>query len=107
VWPGFLIGMAGWAYILYEIFAGQAGKISADSAPPAVQSAFKLMRNIVTVGWAIYPVGYFVGYLAGSEPAESANMLNVVYNLADVVNKIAFGVIVWTVATSQSDSKAA
>lgn len=107
VWPGFLIGMAGWAYILYEIFAGQAGKISADSAPPAVQSAFKLMRNIVTVGWAIYPVGYFVGYLAGSEPAESANMLNVVYNLADVVNKIAFGVIVWTVATSQTDSKAA
>jgi bacteriorhodopsin len=107
VWPGFLIGMAGWAYILYEIFAGEAGKISADSAPPAVQSAFKLMRNIVTVGWAIYPVGYFVGYLAGSEPAESANMLNVVYNLADVVNKIAFGVIVWTVATSQTDSKAA
>ena len=108
VWPGFLIGMAGWAYILYEIFAGEAGKISADSAPPAVQSAFKLMRNIVTVGWAIYPVGYFVGYLAGNrEPAESANMLNVVYNLADVVNKIAFGVIVWTVATSQTDSKAA
>lgn len=107
VWPGFLIGMAGWAYILYEIFAGEAGKISAASAPPAVQSAFKLMRNIVTVGWAIYPIGYFVGYLAGSEPAASANMLNVVYNLADVVNKIAFGVIVWTVATSQTDSKAA
>jgi len=30
-------------------------------------------------------------------------MLNVVYNFADVVNKIAFGVIIWTVATSQSD----
>ena len=22
---GFIIGMAGWAYILYEIFAGEAG----------------------------------------------------------------------------------
>ena len=103
VWPGFLIGMGGWAFILYEVFAGQASKINADSAPPSVQGAFKLMRNIVTVGWAIYPVGYFVGYLMGSDPKESANMLNVVYNLADVVNKIAFGVIIWTVATSQSD----
>lgn len=104
-WPGFIIGMGGWAFILYEIFAGQAGKISADSAPPAVQSAFKLMRNIVTIGWAIYPIGYFLGYLTGAEPGSSDDMLNVVYNLADVVNKIAFGVIIWTVATSQTDAK--
>ncbi|MGC6487270.1 MAG: bacteriorhodopsin-like [Planctomycetota bacterium] len=104
-WPGFIIGMGGWAFILYEIFAGQAGKINADSAPPAVQGAFKLMRNIVTIGWAIYPIGYFLGYLTGAEAGSSDDMLNVVYNLADVVNKIAFGVIIWTVATSQSDAK--
>ena len=106
VWPGFLIGMAGWAFILYEIFAGQAGKINADSAPAAVQSAFKLMRNIVTVGWAIYPLGYFLGYLTGAEAGSQDDMLNVVYNIADVVNKIAFGVIIWTVATSQTDENA-
>jgi bacteriorhodopsin len=102
-WPGFIIGMAGWAFILFEIFAGQASKINADSAPPAVQSAFKLMRNIVTFGWSIYAIGYFVGYLTGAEAGSQDNMLNVVYNIADVVNKIAFGVIIWTVATSQSD----
>ena len=27
---GFVIGMAGWAYILYEIFAGEAGKVAAE-----------------------------------------------------------------------------
>ena len=106
VWPGFLIGMAGWAFILFEIFAGQASKINASSAPPAVQSAFKLMRNIVTVGWAIYPIGYFLGYLTSAETGSQDNMLNVVYNIADVVNKIAFGVIIWTVATSQTDENA-
>merc|ERR1712134_42281 len=26
--PGFAIGMAGWAYILYEIFAGEAGEVA-------------------------------------------------------------------------------
>ncbi len=28
---GFVIGMVGWAYILYEIFAGEAGKVAAES----------------------------------------------------------------------------
>ena len=61
------------------------------------------MRNIVTIGWAIYPIGYFLGYLTGAEPGSSDNMLNIVYNIADVVNKIAFGVIIWTVAVAETD----
>ena len=102
-WPGFIVGMLGWAYILREIFVGEASKINASSAPESVQKAFKLMRTIVTVGWAIYPIGYFLGYLTGSAPTESEQMLNVVYNLADVVNKIAFGVIIWSVAVAETD----
>lgn len=105
VWPGFIIGMFGWAYILYEIFAGEASKINANQAPANVQSAFNLMRWIVTIGWAIYPVGYFFGYLTGSDPASSMKALNIVYNLADVLNKIAFGVIIWSVAVSESEKK--
>ncbi len=103
VLPAFIIGMAGWAYILYEIFLGQAGRMNAEMAPPAVQSAFKLMRWIVTIGWAIYPIGYFFGYFTGSSPAASANALNIIYNLADVLNKIAFGIIIWMVAVSETD----
>jgi sensory rhodopsin len=91
-WLGFIIGMAGWAYILYEVFAGEAGQMSADQAPESVKSAFSTMRWIVTIGWAIYPLGYFYGYLASGDPASAANSLNVIYNLADVLNKIAFGV---------------
>ena len=106
VWPAFIIGMAGWAYILYEIFLGEAGKVNAASAPPAVQSAFSTMRWIVTFGWAIYPVGYFFGYLTNANPADSANALNIIYNAADVLNKIAFGLIIWAVAVSESDREA-
>ncbi len=103
-WPAFIIGMAGWAFILYEIFLGQAGKINAQSAPPAVQSAFSTMRLIVTIGWSIYPIGYFFGYLTGSGPEASANALNLIYNLADVLIKIAFGLIIWSVAVSESEA---
>jgi bacteriorhodopsin len=107
VLPAFILSMAGWFFIIWEIYGGQAGKINADSAPIGVQSAFKLMRTIVVFGWAIYPIGYFLGYLTGSSPESSSKMLNVVYNLADVVNKIGFGVIIWTVAVSESEKAAA
>lgn len=97
---GFVIGMAGWVYVLYEIFAGEAGKLNAGEAPESVQSAFNTMRWIVTIGWAIYPLGYVFGYMTASASMES---LNVIYNLADVLNKIAFGVIIWSVAVSESE----
>ena len=101
-WVGFIIGMAGWAYILYEIFAGEASRVAAEKAPASVQKAFSTMRWIVTIGWAIYPIGYFMGYLNG---AVSDEALNVIYNIADVWNKIAFGVIIWNVAVTESEAK--
>jgi len=100
---GFIIGMAGWVYILYEVFSGEAGKAAAKSGNKALVTAFGAMRMIVTVGWAIYPLGYVFGYLTGGVDAES---LNVVYNLADFVNKIAFGLVIWAAATSSSGKRA-
>ncbi len=93
---GFVIGMAGWLWIIYEIFIGEASKINAGSANEASQTAFKTLRLIVTVGWSIYPIGYVMGYMMG---AADANSLNVVYNIADLVNKIAFGIAIWLAAT--------
>ena len=98
---GFVIGMVGWIYILYEIFAGEASKAS-EEAPESVRSAFNTMRWIVTIGWAIYPIGYFMGYMTDGVDAAS---LNIIYNLADVLNKIAFGVIIWNVAVTESEAK--
>ena len=95
---GFIIGMAGWIYILYEIFSGEAGKYAAKSGNKAFVTAFGAMRMIVTVGWAIYPLGYIFGYLTGGIDASS---LNVIYNAADFLNKIAFGLIIWAAAMSQ------
>ena len=96
-WAGFIIGMAGWIYIIYEVFAGEASQISASKGTAASKKAFNALRLIVTVGWAIYPIGYVLG--AGGDGAPN---LNLVYNLADFVNKIAFGVVIWAAATSGS-----
>jgi len=97
---GFIIGMVGWLYIIYEIFKGEASKLNANSGNIASQNAFKTIRLIVTVGWAIYPIGYFLG-MGGDNTSDT---LNIVYNLADLVNKAAFGLAIWVAATSDSES---
>jgi bacteriorhodopsin len=103
LWICFIIGMLGWLYIIREIFTGEASQINASSGTAASQSAFGALRLIVTVGWAIYPLGYIYGYAGGGDVIA----LNIIYNLADFVNKIAFGVVIWAAATSDSDSKLA
>merc|ERR1711975_146370 len=102
-WAGWAGGMCGWFFILFEIFAGEAGGTAADCSP-AVASAFSNMRMIVTVGWSIYPAGYLFGYLLG---AVDDTVLNVIYNIADFVNKIAFVLACWSCAKSDSAAKEA
>ena len=99
-WLAFIIGMAGWIYIIYEIFFGEASQINASQGTEASKTAFNALRIIVTFGWAIYPIGYV------AEPLFGVEALNIVYNLADFVNKIAFGVVIWAAATSSSTAKA-
>jgi bacteriorhodopsin len=101
VTAGFVIGMIAWLYIVYEIFLGQASKINNSSGNVASQKAFSALRLIVTVGWSIYPIGYVLGYMAGG---VDAGALNLIYNLADFVNKIAFGVVIWAAATQTSEA---
>jgi len=100
-WIGFGLGMCGWGFILFEIFAGESAKASAGgNVTAAVQQSYSNMRIIVSCGWAIYPLGYFVGQM--NKTASAAEALNVVYNIADFVNKIAFVLACWSCAKSDS-----
>jgi len=99
-WYGFYVGMAGWLFILGEIFVGGAGSASRDDAVNKhVKASFSTMRFIVPVGWSIYPLGYVFGYLLGN---LNDSTLNLVYNLADFVNKIAFCLAIWSSARNST-----
>merc|ERR1719276_681612 len=48
-WAGFMVGMAGWAFILFEIFSGEAGKLAEDDkVSENVKTSFQTMRIIVS-----------------------------------------------------------
>ena len=83
---------------------GEGGSVAGGSdVNEYVKSSFSTMRFIVTVGWSIYPLGYFFGYLMG---AVDDSVLNLVYNLADFVNKIAFCLAIWNSAKKCTLEKA-
>ena len=82
---GFIIGTLAWFYILYEIMFGEAAKFKDETNDTSVKLAFDSLKYIVTIGWAIYPIGYLL---------NEKNM-NLLYNLGDLVNKILFALIIW------------
>ena len=65
-------------------------------------NALNYMQEIVTDVWAIHLPGNYGSYLVGS--ADKA-LLQVVYNLVDFVNKIAFVLACWSAAKSESEGK--
>ena len=95
----FIVGVAAWGYIIYEVFAGEASKLSDSSGNKGGQFAFNTLRIILTAGWFIYPLGYFLGYMGGG---ADTGTVNIVYNIADLVNKTAFGLAIWAGAKMDS-----
>ena len=100
-WIGFALGMCGWAFILFEIFAGESAQASGATSE-AIKQSFNNMRIIVSLGWAIYPAGYFLGQV--NDSAAAAQALNVTYNIADFVNKIAFVLACWSCAKADTEA---
>lgn len=92
---GFLIGMVGWLYVLGELHFGEASAAVANGGNARLQMAFTSLRLIVTIGWAIYPLGYFMQHLGGG---VDVNALNVIYNFADILNKLIFGMVIYRAA---------
>ena len=97
-------------YMAYEvgcltIFGGPTGAVGTalNSASGKIPSAGRMLQWFVLVGWAIYPLGYLMGTDAGMWYEGMSNIaldMNVVYNVGDAINKIGFGMAVWSAARS-------
>ena len=94
------ISGAAYFWMAYEvgcltIFGGPTGAVgkALASGSGKIPAAGRMLQWFVLVGWAIYPIGYLMG---------SSEALNIIYNLADLVNKTAFGVVIWAAAVSDS-----
>ncbi|MCC5921716.1 MAG: bacteriorhodopsin [Cyclobacteriaceae bacterium] len=89
-------------YIVYEVFAGDVAKLTQNSNSEGLKQAMFLMKIFITAGWAIYPIGYMIlpgNLLSG---VFETSQIDLFYNIADAVNKIGFGLVVYYVATKET-----
>ena len=93
---GFFSGVAYFA-IAYEIWLGSAAKM-AKAAGGAVLDAHKILCWFVLVGWAIYPLGYMLGTDGWYTSMVGKGSVDVAYNIADAINKIGFGLVIYNLA---------
>jgi bacteriorhodopsin len=94
------LSAAAYFYIVYEVWLGDVKKL-ATSAGSAVASANNALGWFILVGWAIYPLGYLIGTAEGQWYASFANMgidMNIIYNIGDAVNKIGFGLVIYSLS---------
>ena len=101
IW-GLISGIA-YFEIVYEIWLGEASKL-AKSAGGNVLEAHKILCWFVLVGWAIYPLGYMLGTEGWYTSMLGKGNVDVAYNIADAINKIGFGLVIYSLAVkSQND----
>lgn len=99
-----VLSTLGYLYIVYEATAGTVKKLADQSDNPEVTRAVRLLRNFVLIGWAIYPIGYMT--MPGNL-LDGAFNLDLVYNVGDAVNKIGFGLVVYSLAVNSTKREAA
>ena len=110
VFWGVVSGIA-YFYIVYLVWFGEVSKLAQESGPQ-VAKATKILGWFVLVGWAIYPLGYILGTPGGlfgiqlvQDTASALHAMDIVYNIADAINKIGFGLVIY--ALSRTDDATA
>jgi len=89
VW--FVISSLAWLYIVYAVF-----QVKLDGMPAYAASAVKTMRLFVMLCWAIYPIGTATEEfmkLSGADVGGAVAIAAIVYVIADVLNKVGFGMV--------------
>jgi sensory rhodopsin len=104
-----VLSTLGYLYILYAAWFGEVAQLAKNSNNPVVEQGVRILAWFVLVGWAIYPIGYMCmpgGWLNVAFGWDATNV-DLFYNIADAINKIGFGLVVYNIATTQTAKTAA
>lgn len=94
----YLIGCLAWIYIIYLLFTNVTK--AAENKPAPIRDALLKMRLFILIGWAIYPIGYAVTLFAPGVEIQLVREL--IYNFADLTNKVGFGLIAFFAVKTMS-----
>tara|TARA_B100000927_G_C16460166_1_gene467538 strand:- start:64 stop:804 length:741 start_codon:yes stop_codon:yes gene_type:complete len=104
-----IISTLGYLYILHAVWLGEVAQLAENSNSETIKCGVRTLAWFVLVGWAIYPIGYMCmdgGWLNTALGWGSENV-DLWYNLADAINKIGFGLVVYNIAIKESAKESA
>ncbi|MGB0950626.1 MAG: bacteriorhodopsin [Poseidonia sp.] len=106
---GLILGGVGWAMIIVATGTPWSSGKGVDNSKiaPELMWSTNALRWFIVVGWIIYPIGYLFNPTVGVSEAVSIEMMAVLYNIADVINKVGFGVVAWMGAKKATEVLAA
>lgn len=102
-----ILSTLGYLYILYNVWFGEVAQLAAKSSSDTIKQGVRYLGWFVLVGWSIYPIGYMCmdgGWLSSLMSPES---VDVWYNIADAINKIGFGLVVYSIAIAETKKELA
>jgi len=105
-----LLGGMGWAMIIVATGTPWSSGLGVDNDKISSELMWSAnaLRWFIVVGWIIYPLGYlFSPEVELITMDNGAELMAVAYNVADIINKIGFGVVAWMGAKKATEALAA
>ena len=107
---GLVLGGVGWAMIIVATGTPwSSGKgVDNDKIPEELMWSANALRWFIVVGWIIYPLGYLFSPKAEiiDLGTQGELLMGIAYNIADMINKIGFGVVAWMGAKKAAEATA-
>ena len=99
-----LLGGMGWAMIIVATGTPWTEGKGVDNSKiaPELMWSTNALRWFIVVGWIIYPIGYLFSPEVAILDNVNQETMAVLYNIADMINKIGFGVVAWMGAKKAS-----
>jgi len=107
-WIALALGGMGWAMIIVATgtpwFSGKG--VDNSKIAPELMWSTNALRWFIVVGWVIYPIGYLFSPEVAILDNVNQEQMAILYNIADMINKIGFGVVAWMGAKKATEMMA-
>jgi bacteriorhodopsin len=88
-WAMFGVGCLAWLFLIFILYSAVT-TASANMLAP-VKAGLSRLKLFIVVGWAIYPLGFLLTLISNAPEVRVGREL--VYNFADLFNKVGFGMV--------------
>ena len=106
--PALLLGGMGWAMIVVATGTPWTDGLGVDNSKISEELMWSAnaLRWFIVVGWIIYPLGYLFSPEVNiiDIGAKGELWMGIAYNIADMINKIGFGVVAWMGAKKATEA---